>query len=475
VNYIQGTAREQVLLFPEAIDEFIAQENPVRFIDEFVNSLELAEMGFTSTVLSSTGRPPYNPSDLLKLYLYGYLHKTRSNRKLEEETHRNLEVLWLLKKLTPDHKTIANFRRNNTSSLKSVCREFTALCHKEDLFGGDLIAIDGSKFRAANSKDRNFSREKLRKYIQRIDDKVDAYLKQLDEEDEKEKDIKTPTAEELKQKIETIKKRKRLYQSYQRTLEKENLPQMSLTDPDSRSMPTGGVGTDVCFNVQTAVDSKHHLIVHHDVVNEVTDVNQLAKMAIEAKAALGVQTLKVVADRGYYDGGEVKTCEDNHIHVYMNKPETSANKKRGLFEKNDFRYDPRKDAYRCPAGETLKYRSTCNEGGRLTRYYVTSTCRRCRLRPQCTRGMDRRITRWEHESVLDRMKIRIRKHPEVLELRKQIVEHPFGTLKRWMDHGYFLMRGLRNVRAEFSLSVLAYNMKRAIKVLGTQKMIRALA
>ncbi len=370
MDYIQGTSRDPMILFPEAVDDYIGEENPVRFIDAFVVSLDLRDLGFRSAVLKDTGRPPYNPEDLLKLYLYGYMNSIRSSRRLEKEATKNVEVMWLLGKLVPDFKTIADFRKDNTEALRQICREFTIICREEGLFGGELIAIDGSKFKAVNGKMRNFSREKLKKYLERIDNNIDEYLKQLDEEDAKECHVPKPTSEELKEKIERWKERKKLYKSYQKKLEDEDLSQVSLTDLESRSMPTGGVGTEIAYNVQTAVDAKHHMIVAHDVVNEVTDQNQLAKMALEAKKTLKVKGLKVVVDQGYYDGGEVKKCEDRGIMVYASKPETSANKKLGLFSKEAFVYDKKKDIYICLAKESLTYRFDTVERNRHIKYYI---------------------------------------------------------------------------------------------------------
>ena len=352
--FISGTDRDEVLLLPESLDDYITAENPVRFIDAFVSSLDLAALGFTRAWPAKTGRPAYDPADLLKLYIYGYLNRVRSSRTLEREAQRNVEVMWLVRKLTPDFKTIADFRKDNLSAIKSVCREFTLLCKKLELFGGDLVAVEGSKFRAVNSRKRNFNQKRLERLIKAIDEKVESYLKELDEKDKEEPAVKTLSAEELQEKIKQLNECRSQYQELESKLAESEEKQISVTDPDSRLMPVGQ-GTDVCYNVQIAVDSKHKLIVDHEVTNDVTDQNHLAEMAIRAKEALGVEALDVVADMGYFDGSEVKKCTEAGVTTYVAKPYTSANQKHGLFTKDEFRYDQARDCYICPAGEELTY------------------------------------------------------------------------------------------------------------------------
>lgn len=476
MSYIRGESREQIYLLPETIDDYIGAENPVRFLDVFVEQLDLAALGFAHATPADTGRPPYDPADLLRLYLYGYLNRIRSSRRLETEAGRNLELMWLLRKLRPDFKTIADFRKTNRAALTRVCREFTLLCKRLDLFGGELVAIDGSKFRAVNGKARNFNAAKLQRLIKEIDAKIEAYLKQLDSQDAADVAVSTPTADEMNETLRRWQERKRTYEGYAASLQETGASQMSLTDPDSRKMPTAGGGSAVGYNVQIAVDEKHKLIVAHDVTNAVTDQEQLAPMAEGAKAALGVDTLTVVADMGYYNGADVKQCEMHGMTVYVSKPNTSANAKLGLFGKERFRYDATADVYVCPAGETLTYRFATVELGRSIRYYTTSACRACALKPHCTRNKEsRRITRWADEAVLERMEQRVKEHPEVMRKRKMLAEHPFGTIKRWMDQSYFLMRGREKVTAEASLTVLAYNFRRAISILGVPTLVRAVA
>ena len=473
--YIDGVDRAQQVLFPEVLDDYVAGENPVRFIDAFVASLDLAALGFQRAAPAETGRPAYDPGDLLRLYLYGYLHRLRSSRKLEEETHRNLELIWLLRRLAPDFKTIADFRRDNLQPLTAVCREFTLLCKRLDLFGGELVAIDGSKFKAVNSKQRNFTRETLERLRAGIDARIAEYLGRLDSADQAE--AGTPasgTAVELRQKIEALRTRHDEYAALLAQLDTSGDTQISLSDPDSRSMKVGG-RIDVCYNVQTAVDDKHKLIVAHDVTNAATDRDQLSPMAKAANAVLEATNLQAIADMGYYNGPEVAACLDAGITPAVPRPITSANAKHGLFTKDDFTYDSAQDAYQCPAGERLTYRFSTIEQGRGMRYYSTSACGRCALKAQCTRNkQSRRITRWEHEAILDVMEQRLKDQPALRTRRKAIVEHPFGSMKRWMDQGYFLMRGLVNVRAEFSLTVLAYNLTRVTNLVGVPRMIAAL-
>ena len=475
MKYIQGTPREQAILFPETINEYVDDDNPVRFIDAFVEQLDLQAAGFQRTLPSETGRPLYAPGDLLKLYIYGYLNRIRSSRKLEQEAARNVEVMWLLGKLKPDFKTIADFRKDNRSAFKQVFREFILLCRKLELFGGELIAVDGSKFKAVNNSKRNFTKARLEKTLKRIDEKIEGYLSELDERDSEDIATKRYSAAELESKIEHLKDRQDRYGQLLQEIEDSGETQISLTDSDSRSMAKSPKAP-VAYNVQVAVDEKHKLIVTQDVTNAVTDRDQLSNIAIQAKEALGVENLKVVADMGYSHGKEIKACEEAGLEPYVPTPVTSANRKLGLYGKEQFVYDAEKDVYRCPAGQELIYRFDTHESGRHIRYYKTPTCRTCAIKAKCTRNKEgRRITRWVDEHIIERMQARIDANPELMKKRKQIVEHPFGTIKHWNDQGHFLMRGLENVRAEFSLSALIYNLNRVINILGVPKMLEALA
>jgi len=476
MRYIEGIARQQLILFPESLDEYIAEDNPVRFIDAFVDSLDLAELGFAHTDLAETGRPPYDPRDLLKLYLYGYLNRVRSSRKLEQECQRNVEVMWLLGKLSPDHKTIADFRKDNRLVFKHVFKTFGLLCRELDLFGGELVAIDGSKFKAVNSSKRNFTQTRVKEELQDLETRIEAYLKELDEMDQTEPPVvpASPSTPQLQTQIAQLKNRQVKYQSYLQQMEQSGESQLSLTDPDSRAMPKSPKGW-VSYNAQTVVDSKHHLIVAQDVTNDITDRDQLSPMAIKAKETLQVEQLKAVADMGYAHGKELKACLEAGIEPYVARPDTSANAKLGLFGKEQFVYDPQTDTYRCPAGQTLSYRFDTVEKERHIRYYKTSACSQCALREKCTRNKEgRRITRWIDEQIIEETQQRVEAHPEIMKLRQQLVEHPFGTIKFWWDHSHFLMKGLEKVRAEFSLSTLAYNIRRVLNILGVKPLMAAL-
>lgn len=478
MSYIEGESRDQILLFPEAIDEYITENNPVRFIDAYVDSLDLEGLGFTKALPAATGRPPYQPRDLLKLYIYGYLNRTRTTRRLEAECHRNVEVMWLLRKLRPDFKTIADFRKDNCRAFKKVFREFVLLCRKLDLFGKELVAIDGSKFKAQNNKDRNFTDTNLAKRIKEIDERLEKYLSQLDEGDKEEANTVTADVKELQAKIEYFTQKRGEYKAMRRHMEKTGETQVSLTDPDSRCFPKK-FKVDVGFNVQTAVDSKHSLIADQDVTNAVTDIEQLSRMAKGAQDALGVETLAVVADAGYCNAKEIKYCERYGIDAYTPRIPTSVNRKRGLYSKDMFRYDAEKNCYWCPAGQAVTYRfdyfDKWRDKTRRVHAYECSVCGDCQQKIKCTRAIRRRIQRVAEDDAIDRMNERMKEHPEIMEKRKQIVEHPFGTIKFWSDQRHFLMRGLENVRGEFSLTSLAYNIKRAINIIGVKKLIEALA
>jgi transposase len=473
MGYINGFDRDQIVLFPEVIDDYVDTTNPVRFLDVFVDQLDLKTLGFTYATPNKTDPPSYHPGDMLKLYLYGYLNKIRSSRKLEHETQRNIEVMWLLRKLTPDFKTIADFRKDNPLALKHVCREFTLLGKKLDLFGRELIAIDGSKLKAVNSKARNFSEKKLQHLLQHINDRIDAYLKDLDEQDTVEAQMTKDSAKTLQEKIAQLRSHKGQYEDLLAKLRDSKETQISLTDPESRSMKIKQ-GIDVCYNVQIAVDPKHKLLVDHEVTNAVTYQEQLATVAKRAKETLETAQIDAVADMGYYNGDEVKKCLEAEIIPYISKPNTSANSKLGLFGKEDFVYDPAKDCYRCPGDQELTFRFETIEQGRQIRYYSTAACKTCPLNPQCTRNKDNRsITRWVHETIMEEMQQRVGRHPEKITARKSLVEHPFGTMKRGMDQGYFLTRGLVKVRGEMSLTILSSNLKRALNILGVGALITA--
>ncbi len=474
MSHIRGADRSEVLLFPPALDDYITQDNPVRFIEAFVLSLDLVELGFARATPAPTGRPGYDPADLLKLYVYGYLNRLRSSRLLEREAARNVEVMWLLGRLTPDFKTIADFRRDNLEAIRAVCREFTLLCKTLDLFGGELVAIDGSKFRADNSRKRNFNPPKLERIIKALDERITAYLAEMERQDAAAPSAAEPSVEGLRAKIEQLKGRRQFHEELAERLRESGAQEISLTDPDSRLMSVGQ-GLDVCYNVQTAVDGRHKLIVHHEVTNAHTDEGRLVDMATTAKDVLEVERLEVVADKGYYAGEEIKRCEEQGIVTFIPKVRVVPRLKNQLFTKDDFRYDPSTDTYTCPEGARLTHRFTTPErNGVKQRYYRTTACKTCAARAVCTENnRGRTIKRLMNEDVLERMAERLKTYPEKMRLRSQLVEHPFGTMKRGMNQGYFLLRGLRKVAAEMSLTVLCYNLKRVLKIMGVGNLLGA--
>jgi transposase len=475
MSYIAGTDRQQVLLFPETVDDYVGFDNPVRFLDAFVASLDLQALGFVHAAPAVTGRPPYHPGDLLKLYLYGYLHRIRSSRRLEAECHRNVELLWLLRKLAPDFKTIADFRKDNTQGLQAVCRQFTLLCRKLELFGGELFGIDGSKFKAVNSRENNFNEKKLQELLAHADARLAEYLRALDEADAAEPDHATAPRAELERKIAALREKKDWHEELLAELHSSSETQISLTDPQARRMHIRE-GSVVGYNAQLAVDAKHKLIAAADVTNEPTDLAQLSSMAKAGKEAVGVDQTEVVADTGYYNTAEVSHCVEHGITPYVPKADTSANTKLGLFGKNRFRYDRNKDVYVCPADKELTYRFSTFELGRALRYYRAVGCATCSLKAQCTRNKaNRTITREQDEHLMEDMAQRLRAQPQKMRLRKQLCEHPFGTIKRWFGYDHFLLKGLAKVRTEWSLITLAYNWKRVLNLVSLSELMATLS
>ena len=473
-RYIDGQDRTQSVLFPERLDDWIDEGNPVRAVDVFVDALDLAHLGFERALPADTGRPAYHPATLLKIYIYGYLNRVQSSRRLEREAQRNVELVWLTGRLMPDFKTIADFRKDNGEAIRTACREFVLLCRGLGLFEEATVAIDGSKFKAVNNRDKNFTERKLQARMQQLDESVARYLTELDRADRDPSLVTEARVEHLKDKLARVKEQAGTLRQIAQQLNESPDQQVSLTDPDARSMATSGRGTGIVgYNVQTAVDTKHHLIVAHEVTNVGHDRTQLADMAEQAKTVIG-QPITALADRGYFKGEEILRCADNGIVPLVPKPQTSNNKAAGLFDKSDFVYSAADDTYRCPAGQHAIRRMTVVENGQTLHKYWSSACRQCPLKPKCTTGVERRIARWEHEAVLDRMQDRLNQRPQAARERRQTVEHPFGTLKAWMGATHFLMRTLPKVRTEMSLHVLAYNMKRVIKLLGTTSLIQAM-
>jgi transposase len=471
MRYVNGSNRNQSLMLPELIDEYVDETNPVRFIDVFVDGLDLLKLGFSHALTYKTGRKPYNPADLLKLYIYGYLNKIRSSRRLEKSTYRNIEVMWLIRKLRPDFKTIADFRKDNKQALKKVCREFIALCKTLDLFGCELIAIDGSKFSAVNHNNKCYTHNKLKHMLKAIDEKIDEYLSILEDEDHKEADVKEVSADELQAKIDSLEQRKIELQQIQQEITDSDASQKSLTDPDSRMM-TGTQGVDVSYNIQIVTDAKHKLIVDFEVTNDINDENQLYNMASKAKQTLDTDAIEVTADTGYYNATEIEKCERENISCYIPKP--SSMRGEGRYSVTDFRYDAEHDCYICPTNQQLTYRFQTKTKNKIQKVYEGVACKGCAYRPKCTssKANNRRIYHWIHEDILERMHQRMLVHPEKVLQRKCLVEHPFGTIKHWMDQSYFLTRGFEKVTAEFSLSVLAYNIKRVLNIIGVKELVK---
>jgi transposase len=472
-RFVEGDDRQQIILLPESLDDYVAEDNPIRAVDAFVNELDLRALGF-SVVPAATGRPSYHPAALLKIYLYGYLNRIQSSRRLERETQRNMELMWLTGRLCPDFKTIADFRRDNGLAIRSICRQFVMLCRRLNLFSQAIVAIDGSMFKAVNAHDRNFTRAKLEKRMQQIDHSIERHLTEMDTADRQQSDVAEARTARLGEKIKTLKTQMQALKQLQAQLEQAPEGQLSLTDPDARAMSTSNSRGVVGYNVQTAVDTKHHLIVAHEVTNTGSDRRQLSKMAKQAKAAMGASALQAIADRGYFNGDEILACDKAGITALVSKPMTSGAKAEGRFDKDDFIYDAQSNEYTCPAGSRLIWRFAREERGQLINRYWSSDCPRCPIKAQCTPDKYRRVSRWEHEATLEAMQSRLDKNPRAMRLRRQTVEHPFGTFKDWMGATHFLTKTLEHVSTEMSLHVLAYNFKRVMKIVGMGTLMQAL-
>ena len=473
-RFIEGEDRSQVTLLPECLDDYIAEDNPIRVVDAFVEELELRELEFEGAEPAPTGRPAYHPAVLLKIYIYGYLNRIQSSRRLEREAQRNMELMWLIGRLAPDFKTIADFRRDNGAGIRNVCGRFVSLCRELKLFSQAIVAVDSSKFKAVNSRDRNFTPGKIDGRQRQIEESIHRYLQALDTADRTQPAEVEAKTERLQEKIKTLREQMRRMEKIKDRLKRQSEPQLSLTDPDSRSMISQAKGTGlVGYNVQTAVDAKHHLIVAHEVTNIGNDRAQLCKMAVAAREAMGKKKLQVFADRGYFSAPQIKACDEAGIQAYVPKSTTSNAKAEGRFDKADFIYIAKDDEYQCPAGQRAIFRFAREEAGLQMRRYWSSACPRCPMKSRCTPSDYRRISRWEHEAVLDAMQGRLDRKLDAMTLRRRTIEHVFGTLKHWMGSTHFLTRRLENVGIEMSLLVLAYNLKRVIKVLGAARTMKA--
>ena len=475
-GFVEGVNREQSTLFPARLEDYVAEDNLVRVVDVFVDNLDLDKLGFVRVQPLDMGRPGYHPRTMLKIYVYGYLNRVPSSRRLERECQRNIELIWLTGQLAPDFKTIADFRKDNGRAIREACRTFVVLCRKLDLLSVASVAIDGSKFKAVNARDKNFTEAKMKRRLERIDESIARYLSQLETADRHGDAVPEVKVTRLKSKVEKLREEIVRLNAINTEMMRSEDKQISLTDPDARSMATSGKDTGIVgYNVQIAVDTQHHLIVAHEVTNVGTDRHQLANMAEQARVELDAETLAVVTDRGYYEGGEIKACEDAGITVTLPKPQTSGAKAEGRFGKQDFVYVAAEDVYRCPAGERLTYRFSGVEKGKTIRRYWTSACKICALKAQCTKGPERRISRWEHEAVLEMVQARLDHNPDAMVVRRSTAEHPFGTIKCWMGATHFLTMTLPKVATEMALNVLAYNIKRVIAIMGVGALLEAMA
>jgi transposase len=475
-RFVEGQDRSQLILLPDCLDDYVGEDNPVRIVDAFIDELDLAVLGFAGVVPEATGRPSYHPVTLLKIYLYGYLNRVQSSRRLEREAQRNIELMWLTGRLAPDFKTIADFRKDNGAAIRAVCSQFVVLCRELGLFTRAVVAIDGSKFKAVNNRDKNYTVAKVIGRMEQVDASIARYLRALDRADREESDIAEAKSVRLKEKIAGLRRQMQSLKVMEQTVQDAPDQQVSLTDPDARSMATSGKGTaTVGYNVQIAVDAEHHLIVAHEVINQGYDRHQLAPMAFQAQQATGCTQITALADRGYFNGDQVLSCEGTGVAPVVPKTLTSGNAKRGLFTGQDFIYNAEKDHYTCPAGEHLtRGLVRSDRRGDVDHYRHLTACFTCALKPKCTLDKLKRIKRWQHEGVLDAMQARLDRMPDAMGVRRQTVEHPFGSLKAWMGATHFLTRTLDKVRTEMSLHVLAYNMKRVIAIIGVGPLLHAI-
>ncbi len=475
-RFVEAADRHQSSFLPACLEDYVDADNPVRIIDAFVDELDLAELGFARVQPASTGRPGYAPGTMLKLYVYGYLHQLTSSRKLEREAGRNIELMWLTGKLAPDFKTIADFRHDNASAIQIACQRFVAICRALGLVGGSMVAIDGSRLRAVNTHEKNYTKGKLARRKGHVEESIARYLAELEDADCIDTGPATPRIEHLTERLASLRGRLGELEEIGRQLEASPDQQVSLTDPDARAMATGSDHRGVVgYNVQAAVDTEHHIVVATKVTNRGHDRSHLLEMAKAAKAEIGASEMIAIADRGYYEGEQIRACAEAGIVPIVPKPNTSPAQARGFWDKGMFVHEAETDTYRCPAGAQLQKRFARVEGGKLIGvYFNQKACSACASRPLCTAGKEKRIRRWEHEAVLDAMERKLQAMPEAMAVRRCTVEHVFGTIKGWMGATHFRTRGLKNVATEASLAILAYNIKRAIAVAGVASTLKAI-
>jgi transposase len=474
-RYKTGIDRQQGFLLPASVEEYVSEENPVRAIDAYIESLDLGSLGFTNTRGELTaGQPSFPPQALLKLYLYGYLHRVRSSRQLEQECQRNLEVIWLMQGLRPVYKTIANFRKDNLKGIQAVNRDFVQLCKDLDLFGRELVAIDGSFFRGNVGKKSIYTEDHLKKTLKKIEQHIDGYLHEMEEADAAEAEQESAEKGQLQEKLAQLKERQQAYQERLQKLQASGEKQLAEVDEDARLLSKKGSGMIAGYNVQTVVDEKHKLIVTAEVTQEANDQRQLEPMALEAKAVLEVEELKAATDGGYFNAVQIKNCLDAKITPYVPEPDKTAQvRQQGRFGREAFSYQPDNDTFLCPAGKVLKYKTTHLKGEKKMRKYASQAkvCAQCPLKDQCLppKTPYRQLARWEHEAVIESHRERMHQEGrEMMATRACLAEHPFGTLKRWCGSSHFLLRGLAKVRAEMNLLMFAYNFKRVLHILGQE-------
>lgn len=472
MSYLRGWDRAEIQLLPPCVDDYVPAECPARFIDAYVEGLNFRELGFTHCQPAATGRPAYHPADLLKLYVYGYLYRIRSSRRLEAEAGRNLELIWLLRGLRPDFKTIADFRKDNRAAFKPLFKQFNLLCRKLDLFGAELVAIDGSKFKALNNSRRYYTQAQLRELVTKIEERIEHYLSELDGQDVQAEGAGPQSKKQsLEQKVELLRQRKGDYDQLLGDLKQNQSTPIALTDPEARKMKAAQ-GFVVGYNVQVAVDAKHDLIVCNDVVQNPLDRGQLAAMALSAKQELQVEKLQATADRGYHDADQLEAAEQNGIEPFV--PERVGNSGHQVIAKKQFQYEAQRDVYQCPAGQVLSCQRQDRNHGKLRNvYYNEQACASCQLRSQCTNAKYRIICRRTNEGAVERTRTRVAQRPDLVNRRKEIVEHVFGTLRNW-GHDKFLLKGLEKVKGEFALSALVYNLRRVLTIVPMEKFLKTL-
>ncbi|MDO9298366.1 IS1182 family transposase [Bradyrhizobium sp.] len=468
--HVTGASRYQATLFPEVLDEVVGPDDPVRVIDAFVETLDLAALGFSKVAAEEMGRPPYAPGDLLKLYIYGYLHRIRASRRLEAETHRNVQVMWLLNRLTPAFKTIADFRKDHVEAIVGVCRAFIRFCREQSLFGAELLAIDGTKIAAVASRKQVMTPKRIKKMNAAIDRKIAEYLASMDEADREEPGSAGKPAD-IAAAIEALKAQKARLQGQAEDLAARGLKQMVMTEREAKLMRTPH-GHAVAYNAQTAVDVEHKLIVAFDLTNEGNDYRQLHPMAVQGKAAVGADEVTVVADTGYSNGEHGALCERDGITAIVPRAETVNPNGAQYFSRDRFSYDRESDSWRCPAGATLSLFKTSHT--QKKKEYTSRSCGSCALKPQCTEAARRVIVRDFYEDAREAMHRRATDEPVWMKHRRETVEHPFGTMKWLMAHPRFLIKGLKKAKAELAPGVLCYNLKRVISILGVPALLEAL-